>query len=379
MRAGAKRTCEYVDLVNSDDEEAEEEDRRGGSDSDSDAESENSAKFTDDEEGEYSGSESESDADMDEDDEPVMPTKTNTKSTTSSPSKLVPSKIARVGELPDNRLNNAAPHSSSPKDGTFDRISKTYALAQNAGTEEEALHAHRLLAKLLATHNIELSELQKEAQAEGKKTPSITDNRGEAVVEIIPNPDCIRAITTIKAEHWAGELARHVADLFHVRVLEGYGRRGEPILRYYFYGLTENIITAAQLFAICYNQASSWAYVMLGRREITGKRSVRSYCSGFAEAIHDSVKAHLELERNAAAGDKVAEYQEGGDLQLAVWKSTGDYEQFRAMAKLACDLAISDCKVKAVPRTTSQLVDSSAFDKGRRDGKTVNLKKQRTE
>nr|GAT49488.1 predicted protein [Mycena chlorophos] len=184
------------------------------------------------------------------------------------------------------------------------KIRKILALAAHSGTnEEEARQALEMANTLLERHNVTQADmLAHETNAEkferaGQSTVWI--RHVEVPLDLNERPN------KIKMETWTRILAMAMGSFFDCQhfseACDSYDDDEEleyARIKWTFYGLAEQTVTAAHAFEMCYNLIVVWAL----KPEVgTGVHHRNSYCTGIARGLYDMAKTEKERDMKRAA------------------------------------------------------------------------------
>ena len=192
----------------------------------------------------------------------------------------LPSQKATVECLAARARSATLNHASSE---VVDRIKKCLARANHANANEnEAKSAIKMASKIMQQHNITQAQVM-----EGENDAQRLERGGLSTVKIGPRTQYRQVIS----ETWVDDLATAICTFFDC---DAFPEQFSFSIKWTFYGVAENTVSAAMAFEMTHNLVQSWAW------PLHGVCARNSYCLGVAHGLKNIAKAEKRAAERAA-------------------------------------------------------------------------------
>ncbi|EAS31598.3 uncharacterized protein CIMG_07077 [Coccidioides immitis RS] len=340
---------------------------------------------------------------------------TTTAATTAKRSRKrrTPLQKAEVKELADQRC-------SAPKldvdDRVVERLRKCIQKANHPNTSEaEAKAALFLSSKLMTQYNISMLDV---LNADDKQDDGLHKHGGQSIVEIRKS----RQLNARPNNEGFVSIVAHAMDTFFD--CKHYSTQGMWYIRWTFYGIAQNTVSAAMAFEMVYNLISNWAC------DQKGGSSAYSYSMGAARGLlciadddcdeeddqggptkfegvslgdvsmtgfDEDIKADFSMQDDEAINvlgdwdEQMAklvkkEPSDPDDMSAlqnlpVAWSSETQLIRFQETASQVADEFLQEQGVKLSQRNTRRagVRDPNAYNQGKRDSRKINVRQKRLE
>ncbi|KAJ3777379.1 hypothetical protein FB446DRAFT_717948 [Lentinula raphanica] len=226
------------------------------------------------------------DPDVDSDEEFVPTRKMKVKKQSKEPK---PSSKATVTLLAMGDADVETQSLENVDQATLERVKKALNLSRHPGTaEHEAHQALRLAMKLMESLNV--TQAQVLESMEGK------DDRLKQAGHSVVTVSCEQN-KNMYIQSWASTASSAVSMIFDIKFYTQSHWQKKNEIRYVFYGLAPNTVSAAHAYEMVYNLILRWR---MANKEAKGMNAKNAYCRGVANGLYDFAKKERKREEKEA-------------------------------------------------------------------------------